>query len=72
MKTQNPLIEDTLRQRFKEWVCRKFGHITVGPYYGMPQAWCGRCGCRNDGIACFNAPEWHVPDYLEKVERSFK
>ena len=66
MKTQNPLVKDTFKQRFYEWICKKFGHVTVGSYYGMPQAWCGRCGRRNDNIAADGVPKWSIPDYLDK------
>ena len=34
------------RRCFWRWQCRKYGCITTGPYYGMPQSHCRRCGKR--------------------------
>ncbi len=33
-----------IKRAYFEWLCDKFGCITTGPYYGMPQAHCRRCG----------------------------
>lgn len=66
-KCINPLVKDTLSNRFNEWVCGKnFKNcIRVGSYYRMPQAWCARCGHRNKGLAIESVPEWQLPDRLE-------
>lgn len=63
-KCRNPLVKDTLRNRFKEWWCGKdFKNcIRTGSYYGMSQAWCARCGHRNKGLAADHVPEWQMPD----------
>ena len=64
-KLKNPLIEDTLSNRFNEWLCGKKHQncIKVGGYYGMGQAWCSRCGHKN-WSASENVPEWQLPDRL--------
>lgn len=64
---KNPLVEDNLSNRFNEWLCGKnFKNcIKVGSYYGMPQAWCARCGHKNYG-ASEHVPEWMLPDRFDK------
>ena len=56
MKQLNKTVAESFSQKFREWWCRKFGHITVGPYYGMAQGYCRRCGKKNEGIAYPDAP----------------
>lgn len=58
---KNPLTGDTVQQRINEYLCRKRGCITTGPYYGMPQASCCFCGHKN---SCANnhVEEWSLPD----------
>ena len=58
MKQQNKTVPESFSQKFREWWCKKFGHLTTGPYYGMPQASCRRCGRRNEGYACESVPKW--------------
>ena len=69
IKTKNPLVKPSLRQWFEEWWCSKFGHKTIGDFYGMPQSMpqshCGNCGAINKYIASKGCPEWIVPDYLD-------
>jgi hypothetical protein len=62
----NPLIKDTLRRRFHAAICRRYGHITSGPYYGMMQSHCRRCGVINKGIAADFCKDWDEPwgEYL--------
>jgi hypothetical protein len=40
-------------RRFWEWQCKKYGCITIGSYYGMPQAHCRRCGKKTSYAADF-------------------
>jgi len=40
-------------RKFWEWKCKKYGHITYGSYYGMPQAHCRRCGRKTSYAADF-------------------
>lgn len=65
---KNPLVEDTLSNRFYESQCGdNFEHcIRIGSYYGMVQATCARCGHKNRGIASEGVPEWVLPDRLDK------
>jgi hypothetical protein len=69
LKVKNPLIEDNLYNRFNEWLCgRTYKNcIKRGSYYGMPQAWCARCGHKNRGYAAEHVSEWHIPDRLDKL-----
>lgn len=62
-KVLNPLILNpkSWRRRFYQWLCNKFGCILTGPYYGMPQAHCRRCGHINRGTAKLNCDEWNIP-----------
>jgi len=46
MIQQNKTVPETFSQKFREWWCKQFGHITSGPHYGMPQSHCRRCGCK--------------------------
>jgi hypothetical protein len=63
-KCKNPLVKDTLKNRFNEWLCGKNFRrcIRYESYYGMAQAWCKRCGHKNKGLASDGVPEWHIPD----------
>lgn len=67
-KVKNPLIEDNLSNRYNEWLCgKKFQNCYhIGPYYGMPQASCRRCGHKNYGIAADFISEWSLPWRLHK------
>lgn len=56
MKQLNNTVPLSFNQKFREWWCKKFGHITIGPYYHMPQAYCRRCGRKNESIASQDAP----------------
>ena len=58
---ENPLVKDTFWNRYKYWYCRKNGHVHSGPYYGMPQAICSRCGKKLSG-ANASVPNWSEPD----------
>lgn len=61
MSQKNKSVPESRFQKFREWWCKKFGHLTVGPYYRMPQAHCRRCGCKNEGIASGDATEYSEP-----------
>lgn len=54
---QNKTVPESKNQKFREWWCKKFGHITTGPFYGMPQSHCRRCGKRN-WCAMEDSPEY--------------
>lgn len=56
----NPYVSDNLRRRWHVFLCRQTGCIHSGPYYGMPQAHCRRCG-KKTWSAEVNAEEWIVP-----------
>jgi hypothetical protein len=58
---KNPLTGDTFEQRAREQRCKSGSCITVGSYYGMPQATCARCGHRNRCAGDF-VKEWSLPD----------
>lgn len=66
-KCANPLVPDTLRNRYAEWICGKdFKNcITIGTSFIAPQAWCARCGHRNKGLAADHVPEWQLPDRIK-------
>lgn len=58
---KNPLIKDSqsFRRRYHAWLCGDKQHIHVGPYYGMSQSMCRRCGkvfYPEEG-----KPEWEEP-----------
>ena len=59
MKQLNKTVPESFSQKFREWWCSKFGHITIGPFYGMAQSSCRRCGKRN------NCASEGVPEYSE-------
>jgi hypothetical protein len=63
-KSRNPLVADTLKNRYNAWLCGKEHQhcIRVGSYYGMAQAWCRRCGHVNKYLAADHVPEWNNPD----------
>lgn len=61
MSQKNKSVPESRFQKFREWWCKNFGHITIGPYYGMAQAHCRRCGCKNKGIAADGTPEYTEP-----------
>lgn len=61
MPQKNDLVQISRSQRFREWWCKKFSCITIGPYYGMVQSHCRRCGHKNKGIASEDCPEWSKP-----------
>jgi uncharacterized OB-fold protein len=58
---KNTLTGDTFEQRAREQRCKSGSCITVGSYYGMPQATCARCGHRNKCAGNF-VKEWSLPD----------
>lgn len=62
-KVLNPLIKNprSWRRQFNQWLCNKFGCIQIGPYYGMPQSHCRRCGHINKYIASSDCEEWDEP-----------
>lgn len=60
-KVDNPHVQDTIFNRYQEWVCRVFGCIITGAYTGLPQSRCKRCGHKN-WCASENVPEWSLPD----------
>jgi hypothetical protein len=61
-KCKNPLVKDTNKNRYNEFLCRKNGCITKASYYiGMPQSICKRCGHRNK-CAASHVKEWNKID----------
>lgn len=60
MSDINPLVKNTLRRRWRRWLCKKFGCLLYGPWYGMAQASCRRCGKRTS-FAASHVPEWSLP-----------
>jgi len=47
IKIKNPHVKDTWRRRRDLNICFKYGHILTGPYYGLLQNHCRRCGAPN-------------------------
>lgn len=43
------------------WLCRLLGCILYGPYYGMPQSHCWRCGM----ITGYANPALNLPMFVE-------
>ena len=60
-KVENPKIKNpkSLRRRFHVWLCKHFGHIKHGDYYGMVQAHCRRCGAETHWNA--TDEKWELP-----------
>lgn len=47
-----------------KWWCRWFGCRTTGPYYGMPQSHCWRCGMRTG----YANPALNLPDFVKPAQ----
>jgi len=60
-RCKNPIVKSNFKHWLNELMCKYFGCLTSGPYYGMPQAHCPRCGHINKGIAYEDAEEWSEP-----------
>ncbi len=49
-----------LKRKFWNWQCEKFGCLTTGPYYGMVQSHCRRCG-KKTSYANDHCKDWEAP-----------
>jgi hypothetical protein len=61
MEQKNKTVPESFKQKFREFLCKWLGCIEYGPYYGMPQASCARCGHKN-WCGSEHVPEWQPPD----------
>lgn len=57
----NPHVTNSIKNRIKLYICIHFGCIKTGSYYNMPQAYCRRCGHKNEGICDPDYPEYSKP-----------
>jgi len=60
VERKRPVTETYYPSRWRRALCRLFGHMRMGPYYGMALSHCWRCGKRTLA-ARPGQPEYKVP-----------